>query len=129
MRKAFTLVELLIVIAIIAILAAIAIPQYTKYVNKAAAANVQAQLSSCVAAAMAEFADNGNTSYTCKIKTDKGATDVTITLDSDGNLSSISPTSFTIKGHQVTCSVDTDTNTITCQPASSSSSSNSSSGG
>ena len=119
MRKAFTLVELLIVIAIIAILAAIAIPQYTKYVNKAAAASAQAQLSSCLSAALAEFADNGTTSYTCKIKTDDGATDVTITLDSNGNLQSIDPSNFTIKGHSVTCSVDTDTNTITCTPASS----------
>jgi len=119
MRKAFTLVELLIVIAIIAILAAIAIPQYTKYVNKAAAANVQAQLSSCVSAAMAEFADNGKKDYTCKIKTDNGPEEVTISLDDDGNLSDISKKTFTIKGHQVTCSVDTDTNTITCQPASS----------
>jgi len=121
-RKAFTLVELLIVIAIIAILAAIAIPQYTKYVNKAAAANVQAQLSSCISAAIAEYADNGNTDYHCKIKTDS-ATEVTITLDNDGNLSKINPTEFKIKGHDVKCEVEKDTNTVECTPASSSSSS------
>jgi len=124
MRKAFTLVELLIVIAIIAILAAIAIPQYTKYVRKAAAANAQATLSSCLAAAMAQFADDGTTSYTCKIDKGDGTTeDVTITLDENGNLSSINPTTLTIKGHTVTCTANTDTNTITCTPSSSSSSS------
>ena len=116
MRKGFTLVELLIVIAIIAILAAIAIPQYTKYVKKAAAANAQATLSSCLSAAMAQFADNGSvTTYNCTLQ-DANVTTVTITLDNNGTLSSISPTSFSIKGHAVTCTANTTTNTITCTP-------------
>jgi len=119
MRKAFTLVELLIVIAIIAILAAIAIPQYTKYVAKAAASNAQAQLSACISAAVAEYADNGTTSYTCKIDDGEGNTvDVTVTIDATtGQVTSISPTDLTIKGHDVTCTLNTDTNTVTCQPA------------
>ena len=116
MRKAFTLVELLIVIAIIAILAAIAIPQYTKYVQKSAAASAEATLSNCLTAAMAQFADNGTTTYTCKVPDGTGnSTNVTITLDSNGNLQSINPTQVTIKGHEVTCTAHTDTNTITCE--------------
>ena len=116
MRKAFTLVELLIVIAIIAILAAIAIPQYTKYIQKSAAASAEATLSNCLTAAMAQFADNGTTTYTCKVPDGTGNfTSVTITLNSDGNLQSISPTQVTIKGHKVTCTADNSTNTITCQ--------------
>ena len=126
MRKAFTLVELLIVIAIIAILAAIAIPQYTKYVKKAAAANAQSALSACLSEAMARFADNGSQkSYPCNLQ-DANPSTVTIALHDNGTLkgfetgnstNSTTDTSIdiTIKGHTVTCTAHTDTNTITCE--------------
>ncbi len=108
----FTLIELMIVIAIIAILAAIAIPQYMKYVRKAAAANVQASLSSCVSAAIANWGDNGSTTYTCKLDN----TSATITLTDNGTLDNITPTSFTVRGHSVTCTINTTTNTVACKP-------------
>ncbi|GEM_PF-833480 len=128
MRKAFTLVELLIVIAIIAILAAIAIPQYTKYVGKAAKANAEATLSSCLSAAQAQFADNGSDTYTCNIDLGNGTTaSVEIKLDSDGKFSKFqnadkvtidssdtSKLTLKIKGHEVTCEVNSDTNTVQC---------------
>ncbi|AEH44089.1 hypothetical protein Thein_0204 [Thermodesulfatator indicus DSM 15286] len=116
-KMGFSLIELLIVVAIIAILAAIAIPQYNKYVKKVAAANVQAVLSACLSEAMAQYADKIKTEYTCKLQGDNGLETVTIELDDNGNLSSLSTTNFEVKGHAVQCTAHTDTNTITCDPA------------
>ncbi len=56
MRKAFTLVELLIVIAIIAILAAITIPQFSKYKQRAYVAAMKSDAHNIIAAEEAYFA-------------------------------------------------------------------------
>jgi len=57
-QKGFTLIELMIVIAIIGILAAIAIPQFTQYRKRAYDASAKADLKSAYTAAQAYYNDD-----------------------------------------------------------------------
>jgi len=63
-EKGFTLIELMIVIAIIGILAAIAIPQFTEYRKKGYNTKAKAEVKSFYTACQAYFSDNP-TATTC----------------------------------------------------------------
>lgn len=58
-RKGFTLAELLIVVAIIAVLVAIAIPVFTSQLEKAREATDVANVRSAYATLVAQYLDNG----------------------------------------------------------------------
>ncbi|MCG3846184.1 pilin [Photobacterium damselae] len=58
-QKGFTLIELMIVVAVIGVLSAIAIPQYQKYVAKAEAASALATLTGLKTNAEAYTIENG----------------------------------------------------------------------
>lgn len=87
-NSGFSLVELIVVIAIMAILAGVAVPTYSRYIEKANDASVNAELDEIKTAAFAACAQEGKTPSTITItidSTSKKATKVEtdITIDSD----------------------------------------------
>lgn len=88
-EKGFTLMEMLIVVAIIAVLIAIAIPTFTASLNKAKVATDEANIRAGYASAMAELIAGEN----------DVADDATLYLQKDGSVSATSGTNdYTCQG-------------------------------
>lgn len=109
-KKGFTLAELLVVVAIIAVLVAISIPIFTSQLNKAKKATNQANLRAAKGAAVSQYLSDGNTgtaTYVYDIAngtiTSVAAKDsITVTIDSALDSALYSSISVSVNGTEVT---------------------------
>lgn len=86
-EEGFTLVELLIVVAIIAILAAIAIPQFSQYRKRGYVATLNADVKNAYTAAQAYFIDNpASNAVTCANMKTSGYTPSAGVVCADANV-------------------------------------------
>lgn len=76
-QKGFTLIELMIVIAIIALLSAIALPMYRTYQGRAAETACLSEMKSYASLAVASMANDNATVWPAPVKACSAAEDIT----------------------------------------------------
>ena len=110
-KKGFTLAELLIVVAIIAVLTAIAIPVFTTQLEKSREATDQANVRSAYADVMANYLTNADSGYSMTVSARQTQPDWqgpvgTITTQVDGTESQIAYSAKTT-GNNYTVAINT----------------------
>lgn len=106
-QRGFTLVELMIVIALIGILAALAIPQFNSYRRRGYNAEAKADLKNAFTASQAFFSDTPGGTLTTTMLTSygyKASRDIALTINS-GTLGSLGMQTMNTAGGDTTYSV------------------------
>ncbi len=105
-QKGFTLIELMIVVAIIGVLSAIAVPAYQDYVSKSEASSALATLKSVITPAELQIQEDGELTTLANLGTVSGANSLGILAIASTAASSASMT-FTFDGGSLDAGVMT----------------------